>query len=66
MDSHQRTEKYGIVYKDYVIEGFLGMGKLSDCKDEMDYLVLENYLLAKPDQPVWERNDNWQNEFELD
>ncbi|HSC75131.1 MAG TPA: carbamoyltransferase [Pseudomonadales bacterium] len=33
---------------------------------EMDYLVLENYLLAKPDQPVWERNDNWQNEFELD
>ena len=33
---------------------------------EMDYLVLENFLLAKPDQPVWERNDNWQNEFELD
>jgi carbamoyltransferase len=33
---------------------------------EMDYLVLENYLLAKPDQPVWERNDNWKDEFELD
>ncbi len=33
---------------------------------EMDYLVLENYLLAKPDQPAWEQNDNWQNEFELD
>jgi carbamoyltransferase len=33
---------------------------------EMDYLVLENFLLAKPDQPAWERNDNWQNEFELD
>ena len=33
---------------------------------EMDYLVLENFLLTKPDQPVWERNDNWQNEFELD
>ena len=24
-----------IINKDYVIEGFLGMGKLSDCKDEM-------------------------------
>ena len=33
---------------------------------EMDYLVLENYLLAKPEQPVWEKNDNWQDEFELD
>lgn len=33
---------------------------------EMDYLVLENYLLAKPDQPVWEKNDNWKDEFELD
>ena len=33
---------------------------------EMDYLVLENYLLAKPDQPVWQGNDNWKDEFELD
>jgi carbamoyltransferase len=33
---------------------------------EMDYLVLENYLLAKPEQPAWEKNDNWQDEFELD
>lgn len=33
---------------------------------EMDYLVLENYLLAKPDQPAWEKNDNWKDEFELD
>lgn len=33
---------------------------------EMDYLVLENYLLAKPDQPAWEHNDNWKDEFELD
>jgi carbamoyltransferase len=33
---------------------------------EMDYLVLENYLLAKPEQPVWEKNDNWKDEFELD
>ncbi len=33
---------------------------------EMDYLVLENYLLAKPDQPAWQGNDNWKDEFELD
>jgi carbamoyltransferase len=33
---------------------------------EMDYLVLENYLLAKPEQPAWEKNDNWKDEFELD
>ena len=33
---------------------------------EMDYLVLENYLLAKPDQPAWQRDDNWKDEFELD
>ncbi len=35
-------------------------------RTEMDYLVLENYLLAKPDQPVWEKDDSWQDEFELD
>jgi len=33
---------------------------------EMDYLVIENYLLAKPDQPKWENNDDWKDEFELD
>lgn len=35
-------------------------------RTEMDYLVLENLLLAKSDQPVWERDDSWQDEFELD
>ncbi len=35
-------------------------------RSEMDYLVLENYLLTKPDQPVKERDDSWKNEFELD
>ena len=33
---------------------------------EMDYLVLENFLLAKPDQPIWEQDDGWKDEFELD
>lgn len=35
-------------------------------RTEMDYLVLENVLLAKTDQPVWEKDDSWKNEFELD
>jgi carbamoyltransferase len=35
-------------------------------RTEMDYLVVENYLLAKPEQPEWEKDDSWKTEFELD
>ena len=35
-------------------------------RTEMDYLVLENCLLHKVQQPGWEEQDNWLNEFELD
>jgi carbamoyltransferase len=35
-------------------------------RTEMDYLVLENFLLAKSDQPHWEKDDSWKDEFELD
>lgn len=35
-------------------------------RTEMDYLVLENYLLAKPEQPAWQRDESWKTEFELD
>ncbi|MBI5136242.1 MAG: carbamoyltransferase [Nitrospirae bacterium] len=35
-------------------------------RTEMDYLVLENLVLAKADQPAWERDDSWKSEFELD
>jgi carbamoyltransferase len=35
-------------------------------RTEMDYLVVENFLLAKTDQPAWEKDDSWKNEFELD
>jgi len=35
-------------------------------RTEMDYLVLENYLLAKTEQPAWEKDDSWKTEFELD
>jgi len=35
-------------------------------RTEMDYLVVENYLLAKTDQPEWKQSDDWRDEFELD
>jgi len=35
-------------------------------RTEMDYLVMENILLAKGDQPLAEQDDAWQEEFELD
>ncbi|MBI5211337.1 MAG: carbamoyltransferase [Elusimicrobia bacterium] len=35
-------------------------------RTEMDYLVLENYLLAKADQPAREKDDGWKKEYELD
>ena len=35
-------------------------------RTEMDYLVLENFVLAKSDQPDIERDESWKDEFELD
>lgn len=35
-------------------------------RTEMDYLIVENYLLAKSAQPKWQHDDSWKNEFELD
>ncbi len=35
-------------------------------RTEMDYLVVDNFLMAKKDQPVWEQDESWKNEFELD
>jgi carbamoyltransferase len=35
-------------------------------RTEMDYLVVENYLMAKPAQPEWKKDDSWMDEFELD
>jgi carbamoyltransferase len=35
-------------------------------RSEMDYLVLENVLLAKHEQPEWNEQDDWREEFELD
>jgi len=35
-------------------------------RTEMDYLVLENFLLSKSEQIPWKQDDAWKNEFELD
>ncbi|MDX9875157.1 MAG: carbamoyltransferase C-terminal domain-containing protein, partial [Spongiibacteraceae bacterium] len=35
-------------------------------RTEMDCLVLENVILYKNEQPIWEEQDDWRNEFELD
>jgi len=35
-------------------------------RTEMDYLVLENYLLAKENQPEWKETGDWRDEYELD
>ncbi len=35
-------------------------------RTEMDYLVIENIMLSKQEQPEIEQDDSWKNEFELD
>ncbi|MFC1665572.1 carbamoyltransferase [Pseudomonadota bacterium] len=35
-------------------------------RTEMDYLVVDNFLLDKSQQPFWEQDDKWKQEFELD
>jgi carbamoyltransferase len=35
-------------------------------RTEMDYLVVENFLLAKIEQPEWQGDNSWKDEFELD
>lgn len=35
-------------------------------RTEMDYLILENVILKKSDQPAWQETEQWQEEFVLD
>ena len=35
-------------------------------RTEMDVLVVENFILAKPEQPAREQDDAWKEEFALD
>ena len=35
-------------------------------RTEMDYLVLNNFILKKSDQKPLEKDSDWRNEYELD
>lgn len=35
-------------------------------RTEMDYLVMENVLISKADQPEWKEDGDWRDEFALD
>jgi carbamoyltransferase len=35
-------------------------------RTDMDYLVAGSFLLAKDDQPAWEEEGDWRDDFELD
>jgi len=35
-------------------------------RTEMDYLVLGNIALSKEDQPAWNEDGDWRDQFELD
>ncbi|NMC63572.1 MAG: carbamoyltransferase [SAR324 cluster bacterium] len=35
-------------------------------RTEMDYLVIENFLFKKEEQPKWQEKEAWQKKFELD
>ena len=35
-------------------------------RTEMDYLVVNDRIFSKKDQPVWEKDSDWQEEFKLD
>ncbi len=35
-------------------------------RTEMDYLVVNNFVFSKTEQPEWEDTDNWKEEFALD
>jgi carbamoyltransferase len=35
-------------------------------RTEMDYLIVEDFILAKSEQPHWHEKERWQEEFQLD
>lgn len=68
---HQRTDCPVLVNTSFNVRGEPIVCTPEDAyrcfmRTEMDYLVIENCLLSKADQPVWKETDNWREEFELD
>ena len=67
----QRTGCSVLVNTSFNVRGEPIVGKPEDAyrcfmRTEMDYLVVENYLMAKPAQPEWKKDDSWMDEFEPD
>ncbi len=68
---NERTDCGLLVNTSFNVRGEPIVGSPEDAyrcfmRTEMDYLVIENYLLAKSDQPEWAQDDSWKDEFELD
>jgi carbamoyltransferase len=67
----QRTGCGVLVNTSFNVRGEPIVGSPTDAyrcfmRTEMDYLVVENFLLDKKRQPEWKKDDSWQREFELD
>ena len=67
----QRTGCAVLVNTSFNVRGEPIVGSPEDAyrcfmRTEMDYLVIENFILTKCDQPTWEKDDSWKAEFELD
>ena len=67
----QRTGCSVVVNTSFNVRGEPIVGTPEDAyrcfmRTEMDYLVVENYLMKKADQPEWKKDDSWMDEFELD
>jgi carbamoyltransferase len=68
---HQKTDCPVLVNTSFNVRGEPIVCTAEDAyrcfmRTEMDYLVIENYLLSKVEQPAWEETDNWREEFALD
>jgi carbamoyltransferase len=48
------------------IVGFPADAYICFMRTDMDCLVIENFLLFKEDQPVWDENNDWRTNLELD
>jgi carbamoyltransferase len=68
---HKRTGCPLLVNTSFNVRGEPIVGSPDDAyrcfmRTEMDALVIENCLLLKADQPAWENDEEWRQEFELD
>ena len=67
----QRTGCAVLVNTSFNVRGEPIVGSPEDAyrcfmRTEMDYLVVENFILDKREQPEWKESGDWRNEYELD